>query len=134
MLLTEDNQVNQMVASITLKKMGITFVDTAANGQEALEYLAQANTSNPYSLILMDCQMPVMDGYQATISIRNNEIQSKAAPITIIAMTANAMTGDKEKCLESGMNDYISKPISQDLLFSKLLKWLPYSLKSDQLQ
>ncbi|MBE0360139.1 PAS domain-containing hybrid sensor histidine kinase/response regulator [Pseudoalteromonas aliena] len=133
-LLTEDNQVNQMVASITLKKMGITFVDIAANGQEALEYLAQANTSNPYSLILMDCQMPVMDGYQATISIRNNEKQSKAAPITIIAMTANAMTGDKEKCLESGMNDYISKPISQDMLFSKLLKWLPYSLKSDQLQ
>lgn len=128
-LLAEDNQINQIVAATTLKKMGISVVDIATNGKEVLDYLDQKNTIEPYSLILMDCQMPVMDGYQATTLIRNNEARDKANTITIIAMTANAMTGDKTKCLDAGMDDYISKPIAQDILFEKLLKWLPHSVK-----
>ena len=130
-LLVEDNNINQIVASTTLKKIGINSIDIAENGQHALEYLKQTTSHNPYSLILMDCQMPVMDGYQATTHIRVNEAGSKNPPITIIAMTANAMVGDKAKCLQVGMNDYISKPIAQDILFKKLLKWLPYELKNN---
>ncbi|WP_064663135.1 PAS domain S-box protein [Pseudoalteromonas sp. MQS005] len=131
-LLVEDNNINQIVASTTLKKIGINSIDIAANGQHALEYLKQTTSHNPYSLILMDCQMPVMDGYQAITNIRVNEAGSKNPPITIIAMTANAMVGDKAKCLQVGMNDYISKPIAQDILFKKLLKWLPYELKNNE--
>jgi len=130
-LLVEDNNINQIVASTTLKKIGINSIDIAENGQHALEYLKQTTSHNPYSLILMDCQMPVMDGYQATTHIRVNEAGSKNPQITIIAMTANAMVGDKAKCLQVGMNDYISKPIAQDILFKKLLKWLPYELKNN---
>lgn len=131
-LLVEDNNINQIVASTTLKKIGSNSIDIAENGQHALEYLKQTTSHNPYSLILMDCQMPVMDGYQATTHIRVNEAGSKNPPITIIAMTANAMVGDKAKCLQVGMNDYISKPIAQDILFKKLLKWLPYELKNNE--
>ncbi|MDX1726893.1 response regulator [uncultured Pseudoalteromonas sp.] len=107
-------------------------IDIAENGQHALEYLKQTTSHNPYSLILMDCQMRVMDGYQATTHIRVNEAGSKNPPITIIAMTANAMVGDKAKCLQVGMNDYISKSIAQDILFKELLKWLPYELKNNE--
>ncbi|WP_394184812.1 response regulator [Pseudoalteromonas tetraodonis] len=131
-LLVEDNNINQIVASTTLKKIGSNSIDIAENGQHALEYLKQTTSHNPYSLILMDCQMPVMDGYQATTHIKVNEAGSKNPPITIIAMTANAMVGDKAKCLQVGMNDYISKPIAQDILFKKLLKWLPYELKNNE--
>ncbi len=131
-LLVEDNNINQIVASTTLKKIGSNSIDIAENGQHALEYLKQTTSHNPYSLILMDCQMPVMDGYQAITHIRVNEARSKNPPITIIAMTANAMVGDKAKCLQVGMNDYISKPIAQDILFKKLLKWLPYELKNNE--
>lgn len=131
-LLVEDNNINQIVASTTLKKIGINSIDIAENGQHALEYLKQTTSHNPYSLILMDCQMPVMDGYQATTHIRVNEAGSKNPPITIIAMTANAMVGDEAKCLQVGMSDYISKPIAQDILFKKLLKWLPYELKNNE--
>ncbi|PWS53908.1 PAS domain-containing hybrid sensor histidine kinase/response regulator [Pseudoalteromonas sp. meg-B1] len=131
-LLVEDNNINQIVASTTLKKIGINSIDIAENGQHALEYLKQTTSHNPYSLILMDCQMPVMDGYQATTHIRVNEVGSKNPQITIIAMTANAMVGDEAKCLQVGMSDYISKPIAQDILFKKLLKWLPYELKNNE--
>lgn len=131
-LLVEDNNINQIVASTTLKKIGSNSIDIAENGQHALEYLKQTTSHNPYSLILMDCQMPVMDGYQATTHIKVNEAGSKNPPITIIAMTANAMVGDKAKCLQVEMNDYISKPIAQDILFKELLKWLPYELKNNE--
>lgn len=131
-LLVEDNNINQIVASTTLKKIGSNSIDIAENGQHALEYLKQTTSHNPYSLILMDCQMPVMDGYQATTHIKVNEAGSKNPPITIIATTANAMVGDKAKCLQVGMNDYISKSIAQDILFKELLKWLPYELKNNE--
>lgn len=130
-LLAEDNKVNQIVACTALNKMGINAIDIAENGQQAIELLSQNSGSVPYSLILMDCQMPIMDGYQSTQYIRANEVDKNCKPITIIAMTANAMVGDRAKCLDAGMNDYISKPIDQYVLFEKLLHWLPHTLKEN---
>ena len=106
-LLAEDHEVNQLLAKKLLEKMGVKSVDLANNGVEALK-MAQ---EKKYDLILMDCQMPKMDGYQATKEIRESEL-SKGSHTPIVAMTANAMAGDKEKCLEYGMDDYVSKPIS----------------------
>ncbi|KZY72623.1 hypothetical protein A3750_09750 [Oleiphilus sp. HI0079] len=118
-LLVEDNDVNIVVAQALLEGLGLQ-VEIAKNGAEALQIL---NAENPqhYQLIFMDCQMPVMDGYEATRKIR--EIDAlKALPI--IAMTANAMQGDKEKCLDAGMSDYIAKPITPEVLEQKIRKWL----------
>jgi PAS domain S-box-containing protein len=128
-LLAEDNQINQIVAKTTLNKMGLLVIDVAANGQEVIDFLAHMPSTDPYSIIFMDCQMPIMDGYQATKIIRQNEEKSKVTRVPIIAMTANAMVGDKEKCIAAGMDDYISKPIDQTTLFKTLLKWLPYTTK-----
>ncbi|MFT5451725.1 MAG: signal transduction histidine kinase/CheY-like chemotaxis protein [Enterobacterales bacterium] len=116
-LLVEDNIVNQKVASMMLHKQGFKVI-TADNGLLALEHLKE--TSNKYAAILMDCQMPVMDGYTATQHIRNGDVGSSNKDIPIIALTANAMKGDKEKCLEAGMNDYLTKPINSEKLFSIL--------------
>jgi len=123
-LLVEDNQVNQLVASGILANMGIQ-VDVAADGLAALNSLDQAPTDAPYILVLMDCQMPEMDGYEATSAIRNGKAGERYKTIPIIAMTANAMEGDRRKCLEAGMDDYLSKPIDTELLFEKLQQWLP---------
>jgi len=123
-LLVEDNQVNQMVASGILANMGIQ-IDVAADGLAALNSLNQASADTPYLLVLMDCQMPEMDGYEATFAIRNGKAGEYYKSIPIIAMTANAMEGDREKCLEAGMDDYLSKPIDPELLFEKLQQWLP---------
>ena len=112
-LLVEDNAINQKVACGVLNKLGQS-VDIANNGKEALDQLALNN----YDLVLMDCQMPVMDGYQATEAIRQSN--SHFQNIYIIAMTANAMAGDREKCLACGMNDYLSKPIDVDILRKKI--------------
>jgi len=122
-LLVEDNRINQQVAVGILKKFGHS-VDIAVNGVNAIEVLEKQGADTPYQLILMDCQMPEMDGYQATEYIRTEIENSKISTIPIIAMTANTMKGDKEKCLASGMNDYISKPINPKLLQEKINLWL----------
>ncbi len=107
-LLVEDNAVNQKVAlRILEKKLGHS-VDLAANGREAIDALGKCD----YDLVFMDCQMPVMDGYEAARSIRDKGSFVRNSDIPIIAMTANAMTGDREKCLDAGMNDYVAKPIN----------------------
>lgn len=117
-LLVEDNRVNQMVVIGILEHMGI-HVDIANHGQEALAMLADKK----YHLVFMDCQMPVMDGYQTTEAIRLGRDERIKQDITIIAMTANAMKGDYEKCIAAGMNDYITKPVNAELLQEKLLYW-----------
>ncbi len=120
-LLVEDNKVNQMVASKMLTGMGLT-VDLAENGEKALAALAEKR----YDLVLMDCQMPVMDGYEATRAFRNLEPQG-ARRLPIIAMTAHAMTGDRQKCLEAGMDDYLAKPVKKELLHKLVGQWLATS-------
>ncbi|MCW8932480.1 MAG: response regulator, partial [Gammaproteobacteria bacterium] len=105
LLLVEDNRVNQLVASGVLKDLGLS-IDIAENGKEALTSLNETASNTPYSLIFMDCQMPQMDGYEATQNIRAGQAGDQYLNVPIIAMTANAMQGDKERCLDSGMNDY----------------------------
>ncbi len=122
-LLVEDNPVNRQVAQRLLTLLGISF-ESAENGKEALDAL-----SRPFDAVLMDCQMPVMDGYTATRIVRENE-KNKTRHIPIIAMTANAMAGDREKCLKSGMDDYLSKPLNRALLEQTLRKWLPAGARS----
>jgi CheY-like chemotaxis protein len=109
-LLAEDNTINQEVALGVLADMGLN-ADVAANGLEVLEALRLAPEPTLYDLILMDCQMPEMDGYAATEAIRRGDAGPHYSELTIIAMTANAMKGDKEKCIASGMNNYLTKPI-----------------------
>jgi CheY-like chemotaxis protein/HPt (histidine-containing phosphotransfer) domain-containing protein len=117
LLLVEDNPINQKVALGFLKHLGFE-ADVANDGLEAVE----AAISGNYGLILMDCQMPRMDGYEATARIRAHERGTKNTPI--IALTAGAMQGDRERCLEAGMDDYVTKPIDVTRLASALQKWL----------
>ena len=130
-LLAEDNIVNQKVAVLMLEKLGYR-VDLAANGREALH----AVTNIPYDAVLMDCQMPEMDGFEATRSIREREagLVKREAPesgerdthhIPIIAMTANAMQEDRDRCLAAGMSDYVSKPVQAKVLAEVLARWAP---------
>jgi CheY-like chemotaxis protein len=113
----EDNIVNQKVASALLGKLGCR-VDVAANGREALDMAALL----PYDLIFMDCQMPEMDGYQATGEIRRREGADGHTPI--IAMTAGAMPEDRERCRLAGMDGYLSKPVRAEQLWEMLGKYL----------
>jgi signal transduction histidine kinase/ActR/RegA family two-component response regulator len=117
-LIVEDNQVNLLIARKMLERLGYR-VDSAGNGQEALKALEE----RPFHLVLMDCQMPEMDGFEATARIRakTDKLYSR---IPIIAMTANAMKGDRERCLSAGMDDYLSKPMTSKALERVLAKWI----------
>ena len=135
-LLVEDNPTNQKVALAMLQKLGWR-ADVAANGLEAIRAVKHI----AYDLVLMDCQMPEMDGFDATRSIRELEagssplaaghpgasasrLEHRASRLPIIAMTANSMQGDRERCLEAGMDDYISKPVQPEDLAGKINRWL----------
>jgi len=117
-LLAEDNAVNQKLATRILTQLGYQ-VDLASNGEQAVAMSA----TKSYDLILMDCLMPVMDGFTATTTIRQREQACASTRVPIIALTANAMNGDREQCLAAGMDDYISKPIKQPILVDILRRW-----------
>ena len=118
-LLAEDNLVNQEVALAMLDNLGLSY-ETVTNGADALDILQRQH----FDLILMDCQMPTMDGFQATMAIRQSE-QGTNQHIPIMALTANAVSGDRERCLACGMDDYLSKPFTQEQLTTMLAEWLP---------
>ena len=121
-LVAEDNPINQRITAAQVTRLGLT-ADVVANGLEALEALARL----PYDAVLMDCQMPEMDGFQATRTLRQREAQrGDGRRLPVIAMTANAMAGDREECLAAGMDDYVAKPVRVDLLVETLSRWLPH--------
>jgi CheY-like chemotaxis protein len=116
----EDNAVNQEVARAILTSLGCR-VQVAANGREAPEAL----DGTTYDLALMDCQMPEMDGFETTWAIRERKAARGQSRLPIIAMTAHAMSDDREHCLAAGMSDYLSKPFTQEQLHAILRRWLP---------
>jgi signal transduction histidine kinase/DNA-binding response OmpR family regulator len=121
-LLVEDNLVNQKIAVKFLKKLGYHHADVVANGKEALAALSKQQ----YDIVLMDCQMPEMDGYEATSEIRNPDSRALDNQVPIIAMTANAMKGDREACISAGMDDYLTKPVKPQKLDEMLEKWIKF--------
>jgi len=129
LLLAEDNPVNQEVALIMLRGFGCQ-VDIASNGREALD----AVNGKTYDIVLMDCMMPEMDGYEATKEIRRRQSTGKLPHFPIIALTANAIDGDREKCLTTGMDDYLAKPFNSQDLLRVLKAWLPHSLVEEYKQ
>jgi|GEM_PF-714274 len=129
-LVVEDNPTNQLVIEGLLRTLGVT-VDIAGNGEEALAAL-QHRTD--HDLVFMDCQMPVLDGYEATKKIRSEHSGIIKSDIPIIAMTANAMAGDKQKCLDCGMDDYLSKPVVYAKVIDMLDKWLPEAAKPQAIE
>lgn len=126
-LIVEDNPTNQMVAIRLIERLGHTHA-VANNGKEALARLAKTD----FDLVLMDCQMPVMDGYEATIALRKGEAGVKNPDIPVIALTANAMQGDREKVIAAGMNDHLGKPFSIEELRDTINRWLKPAASSDQ--
>jgi CheY-like chemotaxis protein/HPt (histidine-containing phosphotransfer) domain-containing protein len=118
-LLAEDNPVNQEIFLAILGRHGFA-ADAVPNGAEALKALKKS----PYDLVFMDCEMPVLDGYEATRQIRNPETGTLNPRVPIVAVTANAMPGDREKCLRCGMDDYLPKPIEPEEMLRVLAKWL----------
>ena len=129
-LLVEDNQVNQTVALSLLELLNLS-ADVADDGVLALDAMQNSPEDLPYTIVLMDCQMPNMDGYEATKQIRSGKAGERYRNITVMAMTANAMKGDREKCLSAGMTDYITKPIDTEILADKLKLYLLRDNSSD---
>ena len=125
-LIAEDNAVNQLVAVKILEKLGYR-ADVVGNGAEAVEAL----TRIPYQIVFMDCQMPVKDGYEASAEIRLKKDSVKNPDVVIIAMTANALKGDREKCIQAGMDDYISKPVTPKTISEVLDKWSSKVMSED---
>jgi CheY-like chemotaxis protein len=123
-LLVEDNLINQRLATSLLNKWGHR-VTLAENGQQAIDQFAAGAR---FDLVLMDMQMPVMGGLEATQLIRRLEAEGQWPHVRIVAMTANAMQGDREACIEAGMDDYLSKPIKQSELLEKLSNLKPAEL------
>ena len=113
--MAEDNPINQRVGKLILQRGGFD-IDLVSDGSEAVA----AHRANPYDLILMDCQMPTMDGFEASRQIRRMDHRQPA----IVAVTANALVGERERCLEAGMDDYLSKPFQADQLISVVNKWI----------
>ena len=114
-LMAEDNLINQRVGKLILQRAGFS-VDVAADGVETLE----AHKKHPYDIVLMDCQMPHMDGFEASLEIRKLPLKQPA----IIAVTANALVGERERCLNAGMDDYLSKPFQAEQLIAIVMKWI----------
>jgi len=138
-LLVEDNEINQEVASELLRNVGIN-IDIASNGIEAVTAVRNSyDSGSPYDIVLMDVQMPEMDGMEATQRIRFFEkalknyknVQNNHIPI--ISMTAHAMSGDKDKCIEVGMDDYVAKPIDEEVLYEKISKWVQQKTKTKEI-
>jgi CheY-like chemotaxis protein/HPt (histidine-containing phosphotransfer) domain-containing protein len=118
-LVAEDNSTNQEVAGMMLRKLGFS-ADLVANGLEALEALQQ----RAYDLLLLDCEMPEMDGYETARRIRDPRTGVRDPAIPIVALTADAISGDRERCLQAGMDDYLAKPVEPNRLAEVLRKWL----------
>lgn len=116
-LIAEDNLINQKVIERMVQKLGYA-VDLVANGREVIDALSRLS----YGLIFMDCQMPEIDGFEACREIRKREVGGSRVPI--VAITANAMKGDRERCLAAGMDDYVSKPFKQDDLRAVIDRWI----------
>jgi CheY-like chemotaxis protein len=116
-LMAEDNVINQRVGKLILQRAGFA-IDLVADGVETLE----AHKKHPYDLILMDCQMPIMDGFEASREIRRLALPQPA----IIAVTANALVGERERCLNAGMDDYLSKPFQAEQLVAVVMKWIAF--------
>jgi len=140
-MLLEDNAINQKVALNLVRKLGYK-THAVWNGQEALDYLSSCCSSSASvpslasptqthtpAAILMDCQMPILDGYEATKRIRTDHRYSVVKNVPVIALTASAIQGDREKCQASGMDDYLSKPVNKALLQGMLERWIPQARK-----
>ncbi|CAA6827602.1 MAG: Histidine kinase [uncultured Thiotrichaceae bacterium] len=125
-LLAEDNELNALIAVTMMEEMNLT-VRHVSDGKQALNAMKIAK----FHIVLMDMHMPVMDGYEATQKIREWEREMQKEPITIIALTANALSGDREKCLAEGMNDYVSKPVTQEGLTSVVSRWIDRALLAE---
>ena len=125
-LLVEDNKMNQLVAVRTLERQGV-FVVIANNGAEALELAA----ADHFDAILMDCQMPTMDGFQATAAIRERQVAQMSSHTPIIGLSARAMDGDREAAIAAGMDDYLTKPLRAEELRVTLQRWINGTVVDD---
>ena len=128
LLLVEDNEINQQVAIELLRAAGYR-CEVRANGRQAVD----AVTKDNYDVVLMDCQMPEMDGYEASTAIRQWETANKRRPLPIIALTANALAGDRQKCLDAGMSDYLKKPLNRRELIATIEKYLAQAASAPDL-